>query len=194
MKKRLLNNLLLIILLGCVAWGIPLHQNVTTGVLLTGWIIIAELVVLTLAYFVAAGVNFRGLIPRLLLQNRLMEYALTLVISTAFFVVIEICFDWLLIDIYDIPSEASWFFSQNTVGIVFRIISTMAAYAISLVGLAIILFQRLWEQSGNRVNDMEEQNARSEVKKARSRIDSEATRSRAPPILQSKHPARLRPC
>lgn len=172
--KQLLRNLILILFLGCIAQGSPLSQNEQNGMPIIGWVVTVEVVMLTLAYFVAAVVNHRVLIPRLLVRGRLVSYIFSLAGWSMLFIVIEICFEWLLVGFYHLPRESCWFLEGDLITTVLRILSSLAAFWISMLGIAILSFIRLWEQSGNRMNDMEERNAQSEVERARTSIDSEA--------------------
>ncbi|GHT38187.1 hypothetical protein FACS189435_4450 [Bacteroidia bacterium] len=172
MKRKILNNLALVAVLGFIAFG-KIYVVSPEGLRIARMALMEEVALLTLAYFTAIILNIRVLAPRLLLRNRFMAYMLSLLVFAMIFTAIELCFERLLIDHYHLAPEEYWYFSESR-SLFFEVLSSIAAYFVSVAGTAIVIFLHLWNQSGKRMRDLEEQNARSELEKVRTRIDSEA--------------------
>ncbi|GHT08797.1 hypothetical protein FACS189426_05300 [Bacteroidia bacterium] len=172
MKRKIVNNLALVAILGFIAFG-KIYVVSPEGLRAARTALMEEVTVLTLAYFAAIILNIRVLAPRLLLRNRFMAYMLSLLVFAMIFTAIELCFERLLIDHYHLAPEEYWYFSESR-SLFFEVLSAITAYFVSVAGTAIVIFLHLWNQSGKRMRDLEEQNARSELEKVRTRIDSEA--------------------
>jgi hypothetical protein len=172
--KRLANYLILIPVFGTIALG-EYYIVSPDGMRTTGWgVVAAAVALLTGAYSAVMIVNIRVLVPRLLLHNRTGAYALSLAGCVLSCVGIELGFEWLLIDGYRLTPGEWWYLSGPWFAPLLGILSSLTAYSISIFGMSFLFFLRLWRQSGARMHDLKEQNARSEVEKARTRIDSEA--------------------
>lgn len=143
------------------------------GLRIAGTAVAAEIATLTLAYFMATVLNIRILVPRLLLRNRFTAYMLSLLGFTVIFIAVETGFERLLIDRYHLTPGKDWYFSDDSI-LGLALLSSIAAYFISIAGTAIVIFLRLWSRSGERMRDLEEQSARSRLEKVRTRIDSGA--------------------
>jgi sensor histidine kinase YesM len=172
MKRKIANNLALIAVLGLIAMG-RIYLISSEGLRIAHTALVVEVVSITLTYFAATILNLRVLVPRLLLRNRFTAYMLSLLALAIIFIAIEIGFERLFIDYYHLSPGRNLYFSEDSI-LFFEILSGIAAYFISVAGTAIVIFMRLWKQSGARMRDLEEQSARSELEKVRTRIDSEA--------------------
>jgi sensor histidine kinase YesM len=143
------------------------------GLQIAGRALAAEVVMLTLAYLAATVLNVRVLVPRLLLHNRFAIYLLSLLGFAMLFTGIEVAFERLLLDYYHLQPGEYWYFAHGSV-LFFGILSATAAYFISIAGTAIVIFLRLWNHSGKRLHNLEQQRARSELERVRTRIDANA--------------------
>jgi sensor histidine kinase YesM len=128
---------------------------------------------LTSAYLAATALNVRVLGPRLLLRSHFAAYMLALLGFAVIFTGIEVGFERVLIDRYHLLPGEYWYFADDSV-LFFELLSAVAAYFISVAGTAIVVFLRLWNRSGRRLYDLEEQRARGELERVRTRIDAES--------------------
>jgi sensor histidine kinase YesM len=172
MKRKIANNLALIAVLGLIAMG-RIYLISSKGLRIAHTALVVEVVSITLTYFAATILNLRVLVPRLLLRNRFTAYLLSLLTLAIIFIAVEIGFERLFIDYYHLSPGRDLYFSEDSI-LFFEILSGIAVYFISVAGTAIVIFMRLWKQSGARIRDLEEQSARSELEKVRTRIDSGA--------------------
>ena len=172
MKRKIANNMAIVAILGFIALG-RIYLVSPEGLRIAGTALTVEIAILTLAYFMATILNIRVLVPRLLLRNRFTAYMLSLLGFTVIFTAIEVGFERLLIDYYHLLPGKHWYLSDDSI-LVLELLSSVTVYFISMAGTAIVIFMRLWKQSGARMRDLEEQNARSELEKVRTRIDSGA--------------------
>lgn len=172
MKRKIANNLALIAVLGFIAMG-RIYLISSEGLRIAHTALVVEVVLITLTYFAATILNIRVLVPRLLLRNRFTAYMVSLLALAMIFIAIEIGFERLFIDHYHLSLGRDLYFSEDSI-LFFEMLSGIAVYFISVAGTAIVIFMRLWKQSGARMRDLEEQSARSELEKVRTRIDSEA--------------------
>ncbi|KAA6325916.1 hypothetical protein EZS27_024917 [termite gut metagenome] len=172
MKRKIANNLALIAVLGFIAMG-RIYLISSEGLRIAHTAVVVEVVLITLTYFAATILNIRVLVPRLLLRNRFTAYMVSLLALAMIFIAIEIGFERLFIDHYHLSFGRDLYFSEDSI-LFFEMLSGITVYFISVAGTAIVIFMRLWKQSGARMRDLEEQSARSELEKVRTRIDSEA--------------------
>ncbi|MDR1678546.1 MAG: histidine kinase [Prevotellaceae bacterium] len=171
--KRLANNLVLISVLLFIALS-NIYQVSPDGMEQAGGVLTAEVILLTMAYFIAIIANIRVLVPRLLLHNKFVRYILSLLAFAATFTLMEIVFEYVLKDRYHITLGRYSYFSDNDNMLFFDLLSSVVSYSVSIAGSALIIFLHLWEQSGEKIREVGEQNAQSELIKVRTRIDSEA--------------------
>jgi sensor histidine kinase YesM len=132
-----------------------------------------EVAMLTSAYLAATVLNIRVLVPQLLLRNHFAAYMLALLSFAMIFTAIEVGFERLLIDRYHLSPGEYWYFADDSI-LFFELLSAVTAYFISVAGTAIVVFLRLWNRSGRRLHDLEEQRARTDLNRVRTRIDAEA--------------------
>jgi sensor histidine kinase YesM len=171
MKRTAARNMAIFAIFGFIALG-RIYPVSPEGLRVAGTAVAAEVAALTLAYCMATILNLRVLVPRLLLCNRFAAYLLSLLGFAVIFTGVETGFERLLIDCYHLTPGKDWYFSEDSI-LFFALLSSVTAYFISIAGTAIVVFLRLWNQSGDRVRDLEEQSARSRLEKVRTRIDSE---------------------
>ncbi len=143
--KRLLGNIVLLMILGLVALG---HLRLVSA---------GEVAILAAAYFVAFILNLHVMVPRLLLKGHFGRYVLLLLLSSAVLIALEAKFS--IDDDYGNP----W-----------RVVSGIMAYMISVAGAAILFFLHLWNQSGHRLHDLRNLSAQRELDDVRVRVDSDA--------------------
>jgi sensor histidine kinase YesM len=172
MKRTVFKGIALVAILMFIALG-RICLVSPEGMRIAGTALAAEVVMLTLAYLAATALNVRTLVPRLLLRKSFAAYLLSLLGFAMTFTGIEVCFERLLIDCYHLSPGEYWYFADDSI-LFFELLSAVSAYFISVAGTAIIVFLRLWNRSGRRLDDLEKQNARSELERLRTRIDAEA--------------------
>ena len=171
MVRKIANNIALIAVFGFVALG-RIYLVPPEGLQIAGAALAAEVVILTLAFSIATVLNIRLLVPRLLLRNRFAAYLLLLLGFAIIFTGIAVGFERLLIDYYHLLPGKYWYFSEESI-LPFELLSSVTVYFISEAGTAVFIFLRLWNRSGERVRDLNEQNARNELEKTRTQIDAE---------------------
>lgn len=169
--KRLVNNLALILVLFFIALS-NIYQVSLEGMEQAGGILTAEVILLTMAYFISITVNIRVLVPRLLLHNKFVRYILSLLAFAMLFTLIEVVSEYVLTKHYHVTLGRYSYFSDDI--LFFDLLSSVVSYSVSIAGTAFIIFLHLWKQSGEKICEIEEQNARSELERVRTRIDSEA--------------------
>jgi sensor histidine kinase YesM len=172
MKHSPANRIALVAILMFIALGRVCLVS-PEGLRMAGVALAVEVVMLTSAYVAATVLNVRVLVPRLLLRNRFAAYLLSLLGFAMIFTGIEVGFERILIDHYHLLPGDYWYFAADSV-LFFELLSAVAAYFVSVAGTAIVVFLRLWNRSGRRLHDLEEQRARGELERVRTRIDAGA--------------------
>jgi sensor histidine kinase YesM len=138
------------------------------------WLMVTVFLSFVLFLYVSVTfVNIRLLAPKLLLKGRYNEFFTALLGMSLVLMLFDMLFIFLLMRWYGYSPDKASFLGRDDI-MLFEIISSVAAYCISLSATAFVVLLQHWQRSGERLRDMEETGVRAELAKTRTRIDSEA--------------------
>jgi sensor histidine kinase YesM len=164
--------LMLVALLAFIS--IDALTRIPQEVISNAWLMVTVFLSFILMLYVSVTfVNIRLLAPKLLLKGRYNEFFITLLGMSLVLMLFDMLFIFILMRWYGYSPEKSSFLGRDDI-VAFEIISSVAAYCISLSATAFVVLLQHWQRSGERLRDMEETGVRAELAKTRTRVDSEA--------------------
>jgi len=164
-----------LMLVGLLAFiSVDALTRIPQEVIGNAWLMVTVFLTFVLMLYVAVTfVNIRLLAPKMLLRGRYNEFFAALLGMSLVLMLFDMLFIYILIRRYGYSPEKASFLGRDDI-MVFEIISSVAAYAISLSATAFVVLLQHWQRSGERLRDMEETGVRAELAKTRTRVDSEA--------------------
>ncbi len=171
MRKLFTKNIVWIPVVSFIAFGQV--YRLSEGSQTDGWVIAAEVALLTLAFIGALALIIQRLIPRLLFRSRFTAYAFALLGLAFGFAAIEMLFEYIQLTFYHKGSSPYNYFGEEGIWWL-EILSSVITYYISIASTAILVLFARWKQSGQHIRDWEEQRIQKEVERTKTQIDANA--------------------